>query len=143
MNPNPVTVPVTETFAGAFAIMAAQRQPALPVVDEAGVYKGMFDFEDVWELLLPKAAVLGLESLTNLAFLNNASEKLREKLEEAGPRPIRHFLDAKVQPVHPDTPVKEVILQFHRYNTSIPVVERGVGRLAGLISPWDLLDGLR
>jgi CBS domain-containing protein len=143
MKRNPVTVPLSETFEGAYRLMTSKRLAAVPVVDDNGVYKGMFDFEDIWELLLPRAAMLGLDSLTNLAFVANATEQLRQKLKEAGPRPVREFLDAKVQPVHPDTPIKEVIRLFHRYNMSVPVVERGSGRLAGIVSPWELVDGLQ
>ncbi|MEZ5355647.1 MAG: CBS domain-containing protein [Bryobacteraceae bacterium] len=143
MNATPVTVPLAETFAGAYRLMTSQRLSSIPVVDTRGVYQGMFDFQDVWELLLPRAALLGMESLTNLAFLSEAVNKLHDKLEQAGSRPIREFLDATAPPVHPDTPIKEVILLFHQYNVSLPVVERGTNRLVGMISPWEVLDALQ
>ncbi|MBI4906186.1 MAG: CBS domain-containing protein [Acidobacteria bacterium] len=143
MNRNPKTVPMTETFGGAFAILMDLRIDSLPVVDTNGIYRGMFDLEDIWELLLPRAAMLGLKSLTDLAFVSDAKEAMHQKLQDAGARPVSEFLDAQVQPVHADTPVKEAILLFYKHQGDLPVVDRASKRLLGTVSPWEILQALR
>lgn len=143
MNASPVTISITETFGNALRLMEDRRVHALPVTDANGVYKGTFDFADVWKTLLPKAALLGMDSLTDLSFVSDAQEILREKLASAGVRPVSEFLDRRVEPVHPDTPVKEAILLFYRLDEDIPVVERSTNRLVGVVTPWEILNALR
>lgn len=143
MNSSPVTIPITETFGGALKLMLERKVRVLPVVDANGVYKGIFDFHDVWKMLLPKAAMLGMSSLTDLSFVSDAQDILREKLAEAGERPVGEFLDVPVAPVHPETPVKEAMLLFYQHDGDIPVVEKKTKRLVGIVSPWEILDALR
>ncbi len=143
MNPNPVTLPLSETFGGALRLMRDRRIRVLPVVDTNGVYKGTFDFADVWKTLLPKAVLLGMDSLQDLSFVSDAKEILHEKLAEAEGRPIGEFLDFPVEPIHPDTPVKEAMLLFYQHDGDIPVVERKTNRLLGIVTPWEILDALR
>jgi len=143
MNPNPVTLSVTETFGTALRLMHDRRIRVLPVVDENGVYKGTFDFHDVWRTILPKAVLLGISSLTDLSFVSDAKEMLRDKLAEASSRPIGEFLDVPIPPVHPEMPVKEAVLLFYQHDGDIPVVDRKSKRLVGLVSPWEILDALR
>lgn len=143
MNPNPVTLPVTETFGGALRLMRERRVRVLPVVDANGVYKGTFDFHDIWKTLLPKAVLLGMDSLTDLSFVSDAQDILREKLNEADSRSVGEFLDVPIEPVHPETPVKEAMLLFYQHDGDIPVVDRKTRRLVGLVSPWEIIDALR
>lgn len=143
MNQNPATVLLSENFANAFATLRDRRIESLPVVDSNGIYQGMFDLADVWELLLPKAILLGKSSLTDLAFVSDAREALQEKLKEAGPNPIAHYLDAQVEAVYPETPVKEAVLLLMKHPGNLPVVDRGTRRLVGLLAPWEILDALR
>ena len=143
MNPNPVTLPVTETFGAALRLMHERRIRVLPVVDDKGVYKGTFDFHDVWKTVLPKAVLLGISSLTDLSFVSDAKDILREKLAEASSRPVGEFLDVPIPPVHPEMPVKEVVLLFYHHDGDIPVVDRKTQRLVGIVSPWEILDALR
>lgn len=142
MNNNPVTLPMSETFGGALRLMTTQRIRVLPVVDASGAYKGTFDLADVWKMLLPKAALLGMKSITDLSFVSDAQELLREKLAEAAPRPVSEFLDYTVEPLHPDTPVQEAMLLFYQHDGDIPVIERKTKRLVGIVSPWEVIDSL-
>ncbi len=87
--------------------------------------------------------MLGMKSLTDLAFVSDAKDVMHEKLLEAGPRPVSQFLDAQVQPIHPDTPVKEAILLFYKHQGDLPVIDRATRRLAGTVSPWEILQALR
>ena len=144
MNPNPTTLPMAETFGGALRMMREQRIRMLPVVDTEGVYRGTFDLADIWKMLLPKAVLLGMDSLKDLSFVSDAKELLREKLSDAEERPVSEFLDFTCSPLHPDTPVKEAMLLFYQHEGGdIPVVERKTNRLVGILSPWEILDALR
>ncbi|MBL8176576.1 MAG: CBS domain-containing protein [Bryobacterales bacterium] len=143
MNPNPVTLSVTETFGAALALMRDRRVRVLPVVDLQGVYQGTFDFHDVWKTLLPKAVLLGMDSLTDLSFVSDAKDILTEKLAEASTRSVGEFLDVPIEPIHPETPVKEAMLLFYQHDGDIPVVDRKTKRLVGIVSPWEIIDSLR
>lgn len=144
MSREPVTVALRETFAMAFATMMDGNLSNLPIVDEQGIYRGMFDFHDIWELLLPKAALLAMDSLPDLAFMADSKQQMSERLKEFGSRPMSDFLDDVESPaVHPDTPIKEAILLLHRHDGILPVVERKTRKLLGLVSAWDILVSLR
>ena len=143
MNPSPVTLPLSETFGGALHLIRERRLRVIPVIDDSGVYMGTFDLADVWKTLLPKAVLLGFSSLSDLSFVSDALDMLREKLVEADERPIEEFLDCPVEAIHPDTPLKEAVLLFYKHDVEIPVVERDTNRLVGLVSPWEILDSLR
>lgn len=143
MNREPATVPLSENFENAFCMLRDRRIESLPVVDSEGIYKGMFDLTDVWELLLPRAILLRMQSLTDLSFVSDAREALQEKLKEAGPNRIVDYLDANVEAVYPETPVKEAIFLLMEHPGNLPVVDRGSRRLLGIVSPWEILEALR
>lgn len=143
MNQNTVTLSVDETFGNAFRLLLDKRIRSLPVVDAAGVYRGIFDLLDVWEVLLPKAVTIHAGSLPNLAFTGNAPEQLRQKLAEAEHRPVTEFLDNEAAPsVTPDAALMEAMLLLYRQRQTLPVVEAASGKLVGIVAAWDILDRL-
>ncbi len=143
MNRQAATLPLSETFGGAFRILTERRIRSLPVVDGEGVYRGMFDLYDIWRVLLPKAATLGGDALRDLAFLPASPEQLREKLQEASNRPVSEFLDDEKTPsVPPEAPVKEAILLLYRHGGNLPVVDRQSRKLVGIVSAWEILGTL-
>lgn len=144
MNSNPATVALNETFGHAVATMVDRRLSNLPVVDAQGVYLGMFDLHDIWESLLPRAALLSMHSLPDLSFMADSQTQMKETLDESAARPMSEFLDDVESPaVHPETPVKEAILLLHRHDGVLPVVDRKSRRLMGVVCAWDILAKLR
>lgn len=143
MNKNVVSLSMNDTFGSAYRLLTERRIRSLPVVDEQGVYKGMFDLYDVWRVLLPKAATLDADSVRDLAFMTGSEDQLREKLRLAADRPIRQFLDDERAPSIPgDAPVKEAILLLHRHGGNLPVVDRQSRKLLGIVSAWEILATL-
>jgi CBS domain-containing protein len=140
MNPNPITVSLAESFGGALEILLKHRVRSLPVLDKDGIYRGMFDLYDLWELLLPRAALLEGKRIADLAYMPGSEEMLREKLANAQSRSIVEFLDDTESPaIYPDTTVTEAILLLHRRGGNLPVVERQTRKLVGLVTPWEIL----
>jgi len=133
MNRAPVTVRTDQTFGEAFRVLIESRQATLPCVDGSGVYKGLFDLKDIWDVLLPKAAQLSRKSIEDLSFVSGSVERMKERLAEAAGLPVTRFLTADdAPPLHTDSPAMQAA-----------VVERGSGKLAGVVSPWHVLDALR
>jgi len=144
MKADIVTLATSDTFAKAFELLVERRIRSLPVVDTQGIYKGMVDLYDIWQVLLPRAATLESEFMQDLAFISGSKEKLKEKLEEAAARPVTDFLHGKeVEPIHPDTPAQEAIMLLFKHNGNIPVVDKHSHKLLGIVSPWEILDPLR
>jgi CBS domain-containing protein len=144
MNTNPITASMTSNFGEAFRTLMDREVSSLPVVDADGVYRGMFDLHDIWALLLPKAALLAMDSLPDLSFMADSQKEMQQKLSQAANRPVSQFLDGVESPVvHPHTPVKEAILLLHRHGGILPVVDRKTRRLLGVVSAWDILEKLR
>lgn len=144
MNADPVKLRLSDTFGSAFSLMLSKRIASLPVVDDMGVYRGMFDRFDIWRVLLPKAASLERGFGMDLAFASDTPEELKEKLEAVATRTMTGFLsDEKSPAVHPETPVTEAILLMYRQGSHLPVVEKASHKLVGILSPWDILQRLR
>lgn len=144
MNTAVVTLTMSDTFGTAFQLLMERRIRSLPILDAEGVYKGMFDMHDIWKVLLPRAATLSMDALTDLSFVSGSVDQLREKLADALPRPISEFLDDEKAPSIPaESPVKEAMLLFYKGAGNLPVVDRKSHKLLGILSPWEVLATLK
>ncbi len=144
MNASPVTLSLHDSFGQAFHLLMDMRVRGLPVIDPDGRYRGMFDLYDIWEVLLPKAALLDHKSIGDLGFLGANADSLQEKLAEAWERPISDFLDDEHSPaICPDSPVIEAVLQLYKHGGNLPVVDSNSQRLLGIMSPWEILGRVR
>ena len=92
----------TETVADATRKMLEDRVSDLPVVNAAGELVGMFKLDRLYAALLPKAALLG-EGLTDLAFVSDTLDQLRERMREMQNRPVREFTVKPDHIVQPET----------------------------------------
>jgi CBS domain-containing protein len=144
MKTDIATLSLSDTFGKAFELMVDGHISSLPVVDAQGLYKGMVDLYDVWQVLLPKAATLDSEFMQDLAFMSGSKDKLKEKLDDAAARPVSEFLDGKeITPVHPECPAQEAIMLLFKRGGCIPVVDKNSHKLLGIVGPWEILDPLR
>jgi CBS domain-containing protein len=144
MRTDVVTLSMNDTFGGGLDTIADRRIRSLPVVDDKGIYRGTFDLLNIWEILLPRAALLASQSVPDLSFLSGSRENLVQKLNEAAPRPISEFLDNdKTFILYPDTPVEEAILLLYRRSAPLPVVDRKSRKLLGVVTAWEILQLLR
>lgn len=78
-----VSLLTSDTFGSALRIMQERHIRSLPVVSAKGVYQGMVDLYDVWEVLLPKAATMESTFLRDLSFLSGSKERLQEMIAGA------------------------------------------------------------
>jgi len=142
MTPDPVTVRVDSTVAGAVRLMHAHRVHDLPVVDQEGCFAGMFGVRRLIRALLPVAAQLDHFGLTDLSYLPDDLPEVVERLSELGGQPVSHFLDKDKQVVCScDTPLVELMHLLTTAESSLPVVViRGERRkVVGMVSNWDVL----
>jgi CBS domain-containing protein len=144
MNRAPVSVRSDSTFGSAFQTLLESRVTTIPVVDAEGVYKGIFDLRDIWDILLPKAAQLSRKSIEDLSFVSSSIDKMKDQIGEAASLPIAQFLTSEDLPaLHPESPVIQAVLLFDEHGETLAVVDRQTRKLVGTIAAWELLDALR
>ena len=144
MNRAPVSVRSDSTFGSAFQTLVESRLTTIPVVDADGVYKGIFDLKDIWDILLPKAAQLSRKSIEDLSFVSSSIDKMKDQIAEAAALPIGQFLTSEDLPaLHPESPLIQAVLLFDEYGEMLAVVDRQTRKLVGTIGAWQLLDAMR
>jgi len=144
MNRAPISVRMDQTFGEAFGVLVETGHKFLPVVDADGVYHGNFDLNDVWGVLLPKAARLDRKSIENLAFVSSSIEKMKEQLAEvAGTLVSKYVTRTDAPPLSPDNPVVQGILMLDECGETLAVVDPNSKKLVGVLSATDVLNALR
>lgn len=141
MNRQPFTIGPDDPLSEVLRITLEKRVRSLAAVDHGGRYLGMVSLHQLLGLLLPRSARVD-HGLADLAFVTDSLDDLRHVLRQfAGDRVADH-LDPEVPVVHPDTTLVEAVLIMYRSGENLPVVDRGTGKLVGLISPWEVLPRL-
>ncbi|HEY6579329.1 MAG TPA: CBS domain-containing protein [Rhizomicrobium sp.] len=141
MTKAPLTIPENESVAEATAKLIAHHYTNLPVVDGEGRYAGMFGIYDLLSLLAPRIALAG-NLVSNLRFISDDPEELRRKFQELKNRRVSDVADRNGAKLDPDSPEIEAIRLFCRSHSSIPVVEKGSGKVVGIVSCWDAVRAL-
>ena len=143
MLSNPVTVRDTATLAAAIELLFQHRIKALPLVNEQGHYRGLFGIHTLVRALLPRAATLDEGSgLTDLTFVHDTLDTVRERLAGHLLEPVIDFSDQDLKPLAPDTSLLETLLILHRHRHTLPVVDPASGRLLGIVTYWEMLAKL-
>ena len=137
MDPNPTVLRPTDTIRTAAEYIMEHRYRSLPVVDNDGLYLGVFGVNCLLKLVLPKIAVMepGLE---NVGFIQDTLQDLHARLNEMSDQPISVCMTTDITTVTPNTPLVETLLILYRTRSSIPVVAPGTGKLVGMISYFDV-----
>lgn len=135
MNDRPVTLRQTDRLRDAAEIILTHHFRNVPVVDDSGRYLGVISSNRLLASILPRAATMD-EGMTDLSFVKDTLEDLRERWHEAQSLPVSEFMDTDVRTVTPDTSLTETLLELYRNRTSLPVVEEETGRLLGIVSHW-------
>lgn len=140
MNATPITLSADEPVSAAIARMIERKVRSFPVVDADGRYLGMFGLHRVLGMLLPRVVTMEDECADmDLSFISNGAEYLKDKLAEIGGESVLAYVDRERPVAHPDTPLVEAVLLVYRTGANLPVVEHDSGRLAGVLTPWDIL----
>ena len=137
MDPEPTVLHPADTVRTATRYIMHHRYRNLPVVDDAGCYLGVFGVNCLLRLMLPQAVIMDA-GLTTIPFIRETLSDLHRRLVEVEDNPISLCINEEVTVVEPDTPLLETLLVLYKTRTSVPVVEKASGRLAGMISYWDV-----
>lgn len=128
----------TDTVGNATQQMLAHHVTDLPIVDASGRFLGMFKLERVLASLLPKAALIGI-GMTDLAFVTNSVEEMRQHMRDIEHRRALEFLVGPGHTVGPQTSPLEIVLMLYRGANNVPVVAPETGKLVGMASARDIL----
>ncbi len=148
MTSRVVTLRPDDTVADAVELMRQHHIRNLPVVDDEGAFVGLFGVRRLARLLLPQAGRdLSRHSIADLAFLPEDTGRMAKRWKKTAARPVSEFLEKekKLQFCTPDTTFPRMLDLFdHSKDSSLPVivVEGKTRKLAGIVSVWDVLEGL-
>ena len=148
MNSGLFTLKPTDTVADALSLMHEKHVRNLPVVDEKGMFIGLFGVRRLSRLLLPKAALsLGAYSVSNLRFLPDEIVQMGDRWHDIANQPVANFLEKKKKLLFctPETAFPELLtLLDESKDSSLPViiVEGETRKLVGMVSSWDVLEGI-
>lgn len=127
------------TVAEAVQLLIAKKLALLPVTNAAGKYLGAFSLKGLLALILPRAALME-GGLTDLGFLSDRLDILKERMREHSARPLGELLEKNVPVIHPETPLLEIVLYLYRGENDIPVVDAKSGMLLGLLLGTELVS---
>jgi len=143
-----ITVTPDTSVRGAFQLFRKHRARFLPVVDEKGIYHGVFTAPTLLKLLLPRAATIGMNSeatrvpINSLGFMSLTTEDFNEQLETLKDETVRDNMSSPVNiPVTaPHTPIMEGIFLYYKYKRHVVLVDPDTGRFVGTVSSNSLLE---
>ena len=142
------TLKPTDSVADALSLMHAKHVRNIPIVDESGAFVGLFGLRRLSHLLLPKVALnLGKHSISDLHFLPDEIIQMGDRWHEIADQPVDKFLEKKKKLLFctPETAFPELLsLLDESKDTSLPVivVEGDSQKLVGMVSTWDVLEGI-
>lgn len=138
------TLKPATTVGEALKKLNEDRVLAIPVVDEGGRYLGMFGKRRLIAALLPKVLsvkVHGVEigETAHLGFITETLSDIHERLAAIAGEPVEKHMDTDVTLLRPETPLTHALFILHKHRNFLPVVGHD-GRLAGVISTWDVFE---
>ncbi len=148
MTSNLFTLKPTDTVADAIALMHREHVRNLPIVDGSGNFVGLFGLRRLSQLLLPEAASgLGPYSISDLHFLPDEVVQMSDRWKKIARQPVLNFLEKKKKLMFckPGTTFPELLsLLDQSVDSSLPVlvVKGKQQKLVGMVSAWDVLEGL-
>lgn len=139
MEKKKLVVSETETLEIVLKSLQKQKVSAALLVDEAGLYTGLFTLSSLFFNLLPvQVYVAGGDDLTL-----DAAPGVAKRLLKAKPLPVGQFCVRRTKTVYPQTPLWEGI-QLLGQNQDLPlvVIDQGSGKPMGLMSRESVLAEL-
>jgi len=142
------TLKPSDTVAHAMTLMHEHHVRNLPVVDEEGSFIGLFGLRRLSHLLLPRVALnLGKHSISNLHFLPDEVLQMGDRWHKIADQPVENFLEkqSKLLFCKPGTAFPELLaLLDESKDSSLPVIViKGKSKkLVGMVSTWDVLEGI-
>lgn len=127
-----------DTFDHALSVLNDHNIRSAPVVNDQGVYMGMFSLRSTFIALLPVAITME-GGLDNVDFVIGASPGIAKKLKKIGSRKIGEHLDHGIVVGHMETPLLEIMRLIIKQGSPVPVVDRKTGKFEGLVSEQSIL----
>jgi len=137
MDPNPKVLHPDDSIITGIELVMKYRFRRLPVVDEEGIFKGIFGVNCLLRQALPKAVVME-DGLENIHFIRETLSDLRRRLQEVENEPISLCMRQDSIQVAPDLPLLETLRTLYLTRASLPVVDPDSGKLLGIISYFDV-----
>lgn len=142
-----VSLKADDTIATALQLMCKHSIHNLPVLDDKGIFLGLFSLRRLSRELLPKAAKLDQNSLLmHINFMSDGTDELLKRLNKLGKQPVSILLEktSKLRLCNPETSLPELLQLLFENPTSLPVVvvEGKKKKLVGMVSNWDVLTKL-
>jgi len=137
MNTNPAVLRNTDKISLAADYIMQQRCRRLPVIDEEGLYIGVFGINCLLRMVLPKAVLMegGLETAR---FMKSSLSDLHHRFNEIMDEPVTLCMSEEARTIEPDTPLIETLRILYGHMGSMPVVDPDDGRLLGMVTYWDV-----
>tara|TARA_B100001750_G_C15467118_1_gene577695 strand:- start:379 stop:879 length:501 start_codon:yes stop_codon:yes gene_type:complete len=137
---NVITVSENDSVEQALRLLDEKQVRAAPVVDDNGVFKGMFSTHEIIKALVPSYMTQGIQSLD---FATGASTVLASRLKQMFPTRVgNHVLEDDCVKITDKTNTWEALRMLTRYGSPIPVVDPHTKKLIGLISEQSAIDAL-
>ena len=142
------TLKPDDTVAQAVQLMHLKHVRNLPVIDAQGMFVGLFGLRRLSRLLLPIAASdLGRYSVADLHFLPDDSLLVGDRWLQIANQPVVKYLEKKKKLLFctPQTKFPELLALLDQSKDStlpVIVVEGETHKLVGVVSVWDVLEGI-
>ncbi len=137
MDPHPKVVHPDDTIRTGIELIMKHRFRRLPVVDNEGIFQGVFGVNCLLRLALPKAVVMQ-DGLENIHFVRETLSDLRRRMQDVENKPISICMLQDSIQVAPDLPLLETLRTLYLTRASLPVVDPDSGKLLGIISYFDV-----
>ena len=132
MNKDTIKLKMDISVEKALQSLAKKKASAAPVVDEEGVFQGLFTLENLFKNLLPVNVAMadGIRLDVNVS----AAPGVAKRLEKVKPLPVSDFLVSRCPRVAPGTPLWEGLQILVQEGAPVIVVEPESGKLLGHIT---------
>ena len=137
MDPHPKVVHPDDRIITGIELIMKYRFRRLPVVDENGIFQGVFGVNCLLRLALPKAVVME-DGLENIHFVRESLSDLRRRLQEVENEPISMCMRQESIQIAPNLPLLETLRLLYLSRASLPVVDPDSGKLLGIILYFDV-----
>jgi CBS domain-containing protein len=135
---NVIKVSPDTTVEEALRLLDEKQVRAVPVVDENGVFYGLFSLHEVVRCLVPSY----LENQT-LDFATGVSSILATRLQKIFPTRVGDHV-AKIANMKMDTTTHtwEALRMLTKYGSPLPIIEEGTEIFRGLVSEHSAIEAL-
>lgn len=139
MNKSPLTLTPETSVGDALAQMKKSAVNAAPVTDKAGTVMGLFSLRNLVENILP-VSMVSESGLSGVVV--SAAPGLDLRLRKVMTQSVAAVMDRRFLSVYPDTSEARAAQLIAEKNESVIVLNEDTGRLEGMISDHDLIEGL-